>query len=52
MTFYNTHSLNNLTPTRTGSDLLSLINPCAGTLLSAVSNKAIQEQDSNYFGMT
>lgn len=51
MTFFNIYSLNNLTPTRPGSDLLSLINPRAGTLLSAVSNNTRQEQDSNYYGM-
>ena len=52
MTFFNTYSLNNLTPTRRKSDLLSLINPCAGKLLSDVSVKQIHEQDRNYFGMT
>lgn len=46
------HSLNNLFPTGTRGDLLSLRCPCAGTLLSAVSIKQIQEQDSNYYGMT
>lgn len=52
MTYFKTYSLNNLTPTRMGGDLLSLINPCAGALLSAVSINERQEQDRNYFGMT
>lgn len=52
MTFFNTHSLNNLTPTRMGRDLLSLINPCADALLSVVLIKQSHEQDTNYFGMT
>lgn len=48
----NTHSLENLAPSRIGSDLLSLILPRAGALLCAVSVKQIDEQDTNYFGMT
>lgn len=48
----NVHSLNNLFPTGTRGDLLSLRFPCAGRLLSVVSIKQINEQDSNYFGMT
>jgi len=51
MTFLNTYSLNNLTPIGTESDLLSLINPSTGALLSVVSIKDRHEQDSNYYGM-
>mgnify|MGYP007065670725 CR=1 FL=1 len=47
----NTHTLNNLFPTGTRGDLLSLMFPCAGRLLSVVSIKRINEQDSNYYGM-
>ena len=52
MTFFSTYSLNNLTPIGTESDLLSLIKPSAGALLSVVSIKDRHEQNSNYFGMT
>jgi len=52
MIHLNTHSLENLAPSRMGSDLLSLIVPSAGALLCAVFVKQIDEQDTNYFGMT
>jgi hypothetical protein len=48
----NVHSFNNLLPTGTRGDHLSLRFQCAGTFMSVVSIKQINEQDSNYYGMT